>query len=135
VRTTARLVMFLLVASLIGVGPAAADQQGRSPAPRQTSSKGRWIGLAAGAGAGFAAGVWFGLSRFDDSINSDRKVWTSAIVGAAAGGLGGFFLGKSFDRRSDTRVARQALELPATSITLDRVLSPPCSVRFGCPSQ
>lgn len=45
-----------------------------------------------GIGAGFGAGLWAGLTGFDDSINSDRKVWTSAIAGAAAGGVLGYLI-------------------------------------------
>ena len=48
-----------------------------------------------GAGAGFGVGLWAGLSAFDDAINSDRKVWTSAVVGAAVGAVGGYLIGKS----------------------------------------
>ena len=35
------------------------------------------------------AGAWFGLHRFDDAVSSDRRVWTSAIIGAVAGGVAG----------------------------------------------
>ena len=45
-----------------------------------------------GAGAGFGIGLWAGLTAYDDAINSDRKVWTSAIVGAAAGGTLAYLL-------------------------------------------
>ncbi len=45
------------------------------------------VWTAVGAGAGFALGTVAGLGMFDDAINSDRKVWTTAIVSAAAGGV------------------------------------------------
>ena len=51
-----------------------------------------------GIGAGFGAGVFLGLHAFDDAINSDRKVWTSAIVGAAAGGLAAGLLSRNVGR-------------------------------------
>jgi hypothetical protein len=51
-----------------------------------------------GAGAGFGVGLWAGLTAFDDAINSDRKVWTSAVVGAAIGGVAGYFLGRHFEQ-------------------------------------
>jgi hypothetical protein len=42
--------------------------------------------------------LFIGLNAFDDSVNSDRKVWTSAIVGAAAGGVAGGLLSRSVGR-------------------------------------
>lgn len=50
---------------------------------------------AIGAGAGFGVGLWAGLTVFDDAINSDRKVWTSALVGAGVGALGGYLIGRA----------------------------------------
>ena len=47
----------------------------------QAQSRGPVLWTISGAGAGFGIGLWAGLSAFDDTINSDRKVWTSAIVG------------------------------------------------------
>ena len=38
------------------------------------------IWTAVGAGAGFGLGVWVGLTKFDDAIDSDRKVWTTATA-------------------------------------------------------
>jgi hypothetical protein len=70
-------------------------------AKRDTSSKFRTVGTIAGAGGGFALGVFAGIAKFDDAVNSDRKVWTTAIIGSAAGGVGGYFIGRIFDRRRD----------------------------------
>jgi hypothetical protein len=57
-------------------------------------SRGQVIWTASGAGAGFGVGLWAGLSAFDDAVNSDRKVWTSAIVGAGVGAVGGYLIGR-----------------------------------------
>ena len=61
-------------------------------------SRAAWT--AVGAGGGFGIGVWAGLTAFDDAINSDRKVWTSAIVGAGAGAVAGYLIGRARDDRS-----------------------------------
>ena len=65
-------------------------------APVEARSRGGRTGLwtAVGAGAGFGIGMLVGLTAFDDAINSDRKVWTTAVVGAAAGGALGYFLSR-----------------------------------------
>ena len=64
----------------------------------QAEGRGRVLWTVSGAGAGFGVGLWAGLSAFDDAVNSDRKVWTSAIVGAGVGAIAGYFIGRS---RSD----------------------------------
>lgn len=68
--------------------------------PAQAQTRNRSVGVtitwtAIGAGAGFGVGLWAGLTAFDDAINSDRKVWTSALVGAGVGALGGYLIGRS----------------------------------------
>lgn len=61
----------------------------------QTRSGGKTaLWTVVGAGAGFGLGLYLGLNAFDDATNSDRKVWTSAIVGAAAGGTLGYLIGR-----------------------------------------
>jgi hypothetical protein len=73
---------------------------GQQPAPRSPEShKYRTIFTLAGGGGGFAVGVFAGLAAFDDAINSDRKVWTTAILSAAGGAVGGYFLGRALDKR------------------------------------
>jgi hypothetical protein len=72
----------------------------QSPQPNQRESMTyRTIGLVAGAGGGFTLGLFAGLAAFDDAINSDRKVWTAALLSAAGGAVGGYFLGRHFDKR------------------------------------
>lgn len=65
-----------------------------------------------GAGTGFGVGLWAGLSAFDDAINSDRKVWTSAVIGAAVGALGGYFIGKARARGPRPSTGRSAEGAP-----------------------
>jgi hypothetical protein len=70
-----------------------------SPAARARGFRPLWT--AVGAGGGFALGVWGGLTWFDDAINSDRKVWTTAIVSAAAGGILGYLIDRHQARRAN----------------------------------
>lgn len=59
-----------------------------------------------GAGAGFGVGIWAGLHVFDDSVNSERKVWTTTIVSTAAGAVLGHLIGRSRSRPSVQRVRK-----------------------------
>ena len=72
----------------------------------------RAIWTAVGAGGGFGVGVWAGLAAFDDAINSDRKVWTSAIVGAGAGAVAGYLIGRARDDRPHPSRHRPSAEAP-----------------------
>lgn len=84
--TIRRLAAVVLMALLAAV-PAAADS-GREQAPAGKSNTGKRIAWTiVGAAAGFGAGLFLGLNQFDDAVNSDRKVWTSALVGAGIGGV------------------------------------------------
>ena len=107
---------FGLIALLLFHVPASADTPGRSPAPpaKASSSSKRVIWTLVGIGAGFGAGLFIGLNAFDDAVNSDQKVWTSALVGAAAGGLAGGLLGRNVGRAPQvkaTGLIRPAAEL------------------------
>ena len=123
----------LLVASLF-VAPLAADD-GKSQSVAGKSSGGKraaWIAL--GAAAGFGAGVFIGLNAFDDAVNSDRKVWTTAIIAAAAGGVAGGLLSGSIGHAAPT--GRPALAKPrvlditwASALRGTPVSSPPPAVR------
>jgi hypothetical protein len=82
---------------------------GASPTYAKPRSSGRTaLWTIVGAGAGFGLGLFLGLNAFDDAVNSDRKVWTSAIAGAAAGGTLGYLVGR----------AQRGASTPATKATL-----------------
>ena len=74
---------------------------GQQPAPANPEShKYRTILTVAGCGGGFVLGLVGGLAAFDDATNSDRKVWTTAVLSAVGGAVGGYFLGRSLDKRT-----------------------------------
>jgi hypothetical protein len=107
---------FGLIGLLLCHVPASADTAGRLPASstRARSSSKRVVWTLVGIGAGFGAGLFIGLNAFDDAINSDQKVWTSAIVGAAAGGLAGGLLSRNVGRAPQVKTTgpiRPATEL------------------------
>ena len=91
-----------------------------------------------GGGVGFGVGLWAGLTAFDDAVNSDRKVWTSAIVGAGVGAVAGYLIGRARKDRSRPAKAvdemrnvqraageRRLLDALATSFRFDRSGSSP----------
>jgi hypothetical protein len=80
----------LTVLLILALGATAAHAQATSQ-PRKSHVV---VWTAVSAGAGFALGTVAGLSMFDDAIDSDRKVWTTAIVSAAAGGVVAFLLSR-----------------------------------------
>ena len=83
-KTTAALLMLILL-------PAAALAQPAGSPPH----KGHPVAWTiAGAGGGFALGMFVGLKAFDDDVDSDRKVWTTAVVSAAAGGAIAYLLSR-----------------------------------------
>ena len=66
---------------------------------RGESTKYRKIGTFAGLGGGFVLGTFVGLNVFDQAINSEQKILITAFASAAAGALGGYFLGRAIDQR------------------------------------
>ena len=93
----------MLIALLLAT-PAAADPA--REAPKASSTTKRVIWTAIGAGAGFAAGVFIGLNKFDDAVYADRKIWTTAIIGAAAGGVAGALLSRNVGRETPVKATR-----------------------------
>ncbi|HSC26681.1 MAG TPA: hypothetical protein VLD67_05375 [Vicinamibacterales bacterium] len=99
-----------------------AGAEGQSPAQSQGGS-GAVLWTVVGAGAGFGIGLWAGLTAFDDAIDSDRKVWTTAILSGVAGGVVGYFIGRRRDAAPRTSTATR----PATSkhVVLPGTEAPP----------
>jgi ABC-type Fe3+-siderophore transport system permease subunit len=87
-------IVFLLWSALFSSAQA-------QPAPSAEGRTALWTSV--GAGAGFGVGLWAGLTAYDDAINSDRKVWTSAIIGAAAGGTLAYLLTRARRHPSPSR--------------------------------
>lgn len=102
-RRTVPAVLLVLTVSLSPAALSAQSPRGQTSSHRRSPVK-RALFTLLGAGAGFGAGLWFGLSKFDDAIDSDRKVWTSMIVGAVAGGAAGYALSGD---RAPTHAARE----------------------------
>ena len=119
---TKRWVLYIL---LVGVTSTSAFGQQSSP-PSGESHKYRTILTLAGGGGGFAVGLFAGLAAFDDATNSDRKVWTTAILAGIGGSIGGYFLGRSLDRRNKgTSVTRTVTEFEQSQLRTQ--WSSPCT--------
>ena len=82
---------------------------------RSTSTGKRVLWTVVGAGAGFAAGVYLGFNKFDDATYSDRKIWTTALVGAAAGGVAGALLSRNATRQVPVGDVNRATVTPDVS--------------------
>ena len=71
----------------------------------QTGHKGsqshrfRTILTIVGGGGGFTLGAFAGIGAYEDSHNASSKVWTTALIAAAGGAAGGYFLGRALDKR------------------------------------
>lgn len=63
-------------------------------------------------------GSTWDFAAFDDARNSDRKVWTSAAVGAGVGALAGYLVARI--RRDDRRHAPQVTN-PERAIRLRQI--------------
>ena len=99
------IVTFLLAGAVLRADQgAAAPKRGFKP-----------VWTAVGAGAGFGLGVWVGLTKFDDAIDSDRKVWTTAIVSAAIGGVLGFLVDRRQARANPALITQPATLAPTLS--------------------
>ena len=115
-----RTVCGFLVITLLAAVPAAADTdrdrgQTRDTGAASSSTRKRVIWTVVGAGAGFAAGVYLGFAKFDDATYAERKIWTTSIVGAAAGGVAGALLSRNTGRAVPLTRAPRAPEIPNIS--------------------
>ena len=65
---------------------------------------------AVGVGAGFGLGFYLGFLAFDQATYAERKITTTAVVGAAAGAFGGYLIGRL--RHESRRPSSPALASP-----------------------
>ena len=87
------VVTAVMLGLMLLAAPQRAAAQAASPATAGKSSVvKRTVWAAIGAGIGFGAGLLFGVHQFDDAIYAERKMWASALVGAAAGAVAGAVL-------------------------------------------
>jgi hypothetical protein len=125
----------MLVGALIIVLSSASAAHAQSATADRSRARVLWA--VAGGGAGFGIGLWAGLTAFDDAVNSDRKVWTSAVVGAGVGAAAGYLIGRAHDRSGRApahaivvrrskpeRLERQFLDELARSIKLHAPIAP-----------
>jgi hypothetical protein len=126
--TVRRIAVVLTCAGCMAVSSIAHAQSRSARTPRATVT---WT--IGGAGAGFGVGLWAGLSAFDDAINSERKVWTTAVVGAAVGTVGGYLIGRARAHSSGSSARRSHAGFPIVesrrSLGRDNVLPPVRSIR------
>lgn len=93
-RPIATAVCLTLAAVLILPAPALAQARANASAPRSASAAKRTAWTLIGAGLGFGAGMLLGLQKFDDAVYAERKIMTTALIGAAIGGVAGNVLSK-----------------------------------------
>jgi hypothetical protein len=128
------VLMALVIFWAAPVAAASGDERTQN-APKANSGTGkRVMWTIIGAAAGFGAGVYFGLNQFDDAVNSDQKVWMSALAFAAAGGVTANLLSRNVGsaqpevrKSGSSEVRRQAV--PDTSwnaaVSGTSLLTPP----------
>jgi hypothetical protein len=79
-----------------------------------TSHKHKWL-IPVGAAAGFGVGLLIGFQEFDEAINSDQKIWTTAIAGGVIGGVVGWLLSRhTSQQKFDWRSGKPSQEFQIT---------------------
>ena len=112
------------LAFILSLIPAVSSAQPPAAGQPHSGSARTAAWTVAAIGGGFGIGLLVGLSAFDDASDSDRKVWTTAIVGAAAGGALAYLLGRSRHKSAPSRTASTA-----TGSRTARRIAPPLEDR------
>jgi len=119
-------IFLILTCILFSIGSeslfAESYRQASSQETVKKKKSHKWL-IPVGIGAGFAIGILAGLQAFDESINSDQKVWTTAILSAAAGGVAGWAVAHHLDKPSNS------------DLRLDHTADPPISWQTATDSQ
>jgi hypothetical protein len=120
-----RKISSVILIALLLATPAAAEPTRETPKASSTTKRAIWTAI--GAGAGFAAGVFIGLNKFDDAVYADRKIWTTAIIGAAAGGVAGALLSRNVGRETPVKPQRTNRSTDVPNVTWSDAIknSPP----------
>ncbi len=84
-----------LLVLAIGTNHSMAADGDKASSAHKKSHK--WL-IPVMAAGGFAAGTFIGLSAYDDAINSDSKVWTTAALFGVAGGFAGWWTARKIDQ-------------------------------------
>ena len=113
-----RFVVLVVGITLGVVQSVPAQSRTQSQKRPGTTARSTAVWTSVGTAAGFGTGLYIGLAAFDDARNSDRKVWTSAAVGAGVGALAGYLVARI--RRDDRRHAPQVSN-PERAIHLQRI--------------
>lgn len=87
-------VFMCLLVLAIGANHSMASDGDKALRTHKKSHK--WL-IPVMAAGGFAAGMLLGLSAYDEAINSDSKVWTTAVVLGAASGIAGWWTARKID--------------------------------------
>ena len=128
--TTAFLLMALLAAVPVAAEPKrAGTEPKRAPAAKSSSTNKRVLWTVIGAGAGFAAGTFIGFNKFDQAVYAERKIWTTAIVGAAAGGVAGALLSRNTSR--SVPIANAVRPAPTPNVSWAEALHRPPALTSG----
>lgn len=112
-----RKVFALALVGLLAL-PVSAFADEKSPsAPKAASSstKKKVIWTIVGASAGFVGGIALGLALHDDSINSDRKAWTTVAICTGLGGFAGAMVGR-LNTGGGVKVERSATPVRSDSL-------------------
>jgi hypothetical protein len=116
VRTACGAVLIALLAAAPAVADTRRDDaQTTERSAKSSSTRKRVIWTVVGAGAGFAAGVYLGFNKFDDATYAERKIWTTSIIGAAAGGVTGALLSRNVSRSVPLTEVSRATVVPDLS--------------------
>jgi len=117
--------MRALIASVVALA-CAAPSYAQSGQPRSTRSRVGWT--LAGIGIGFGAGLYVGFNKFDQATYAERKITTTAIAGAAAGGVIAFLLARNKSKPRSHSARGEPFDSPVLSLSkgeLARTSGPP----------
>jgi hypothetical protein len=95
-----------IIALFVTVSFANQDTRDVKDQPASNSHGHKWI-IPVAAAAGFGLGLLIGFQAYDEAINSEQKIWTTAIAGAAIGAVGGWLLSRHTSRAAGEFVRKQ----------------------------